>query len=72
MTKYINKILNKFRFNNLNPVSTPMDPKIKLEPNKEQATSVKYFDRRPPQRRQRRASDGPATATMAVTSLSIF
>jgi hypothetical protein len=27
-------------------------------------TSVKYFDRRPPQRRQRRASDGPATAVV--------
>ncbi|TVY50555.1 Retrovirus-related Pol polyprotein from transposon TNT 1-94 [Lachnellula cervina] len=45
MAKYINKILNKFGFNNLNPSKTPIDSNIKLEPNKEQAspTAIKYF-----------------------------
>jgi hypothetical protein len=45
MAKYINKKLDKFGFNDLNPVSTPMDPKIKLEPNKDQATTknIKYY-----------------------------
>jgi hypothetical protein len=33
MAKYINKLLNKFGFNNLNPVATPMEVKIKLKPN---------------------------------------
>jgi hypothetical protein len=35
-------------------------------------TSVKLFDRRPPQRRQRRASDSPATPATVATSLSIL
>ncbi|TVY47171.1 Retrovirus-related Pol polyprotein from transposon TNT 1-94 [Lachnellula cervina] len=45
IAKYINKILNKFGFNNLNPFKTPMDSNIKLEPNKEQASpaAIKYF-----------------------------
>ncbi|TVY37748.1 hypothetical protein LCER1_G008790 [Lachnellula cervina] len=44
MAKYINKILNKFSFNNLNPSKTPMDSNIKLEPNKEQARSLLYLE----------------------------
>jgi hypothetical protein len=40
--------------------------------DKNDITSVKYFDHRPPQRRQRRASDGPATPTTAATSLSML
>jgi hypothetical protein len=45
ITKYINKILDKFRFNNLNPINIPMNPKIKLKPNKDQATTenIKYY-----------------------------
>jgi hypothetical protein len=35
-------------------------------------TSVKYFNRRPPQRQQRRVSDGPVTPATAAISLSIF
>jgi len=33
ITKYINKLLNKFKFNNLNPASTSIKTKIKLEFN---------------------------------------
>ncbi|TVY50587.1 Retrovirus-related Pol polyprotein from transposon TNT 1-94 [Lachnellula cervina] len=45
IAKYINKILNKFGFSNLNPSKTPIDSNIKLEPNKEQASpaAIKYF-----------------------------
>jgi hypothetical protein len=45
IVKYINKILNKFGFNNLNPINTSIDPKIKLEPNKDQTTAenIKYY-----------------------------
>jgi len=43
--KYINKILNKFGFNDLKPAKTPMDPKVKLVLNKEQAKAneIQYF-----------------------------
>jgi hypothetical protein len=34
ITKYINKIINKFGFNNLNFINIPIDPKIKLKSNK--------------------------------------
>ena len=44
---YINKLLKKFDMFNSTPKYTPLDPKIKLEPNKEQATKeeIKYFQR---------------------------
>ncbi|TVY37904.1 Copia protein [Lachnellula occidentalis] len=43
MAKYINKILNKFSVNNLNPSKTPIDSNIKLEPNKEKARLLLYL-----------------------------
>ena len=44
-TKYIEKVLEKFNMINLNPVSTPLDLKYKLELNDKQATKedIKYF-----------------------------
>jgi hypothetical protein len=43
--KYINKLLIKYNLEDCNPSYTPMDPKVKLEPNKETATKqqVKWF-----------------------------
>jgi len=35
---YIDKVLAKFNMKNCNPASTPIDSKIKLEPNKNFAT----------------------------------
>ncbi|TVY31370.1 hypothetical protein LCER1_G009428, partial [Lachnellula cervina] len=45
IAKYINKILNKFGFNNLNSIKTLIDSNIKLESNKKQASlaAIKYF-----------------------------
>jgi hypothetical protein len=44
-TKYINKVLERFGMSNAKPVSTPLDPKIKLEPNNKQASKddIKLF-----------------------------
>jgi hypothetical protein len=44
--------------------------KLKTLKNLYNITSVKYFDRRPPQRRQRRASDGPATGQRRASDAS--
>ena len=43
--RYINKLLIKYNMEDCNPAYTPMDPKIKLEPNKELATKeqIKWF-----------------------------
>lgn len=38
-TKYIESILHKEGMENVNPVSTPLDPNVKLEPNPEAAES---------------------------------
>lgn len=38
-TKYIKSILHKEGMENVNPVSTPLDPNVKLEPNPEAAES---------------------------------
>jgi len=45
IAKYINKLLNKFKFNNLNPASTPIKTKIKLESNSKQinAENINYY-----------------------------
>jgi len=45
MAKYINKLLDKFKFNNLNPVFTLMETKIKLEPNPKQTNieNINYY-----------------------------
>ena len=42
---YIKKVLAKYSMENCNPISTPLDSKIKLEPNKEQASrdEIKWF-----------------------------
>jgi hypothetical protein len=42
---YINKMLEKFNMINCKPVNTPMDSKIKLEPNNEKATinDIKWY-----------------------------
>ncbi|XP_071686991.1 secreted RxLR effector protein 161-like [Rutidosis leptorrhynchoides] len=42
---YIEKILNKFHFENCSPVSTPMDPTIKLFPNKGHPVSQLEYSR---------------------------
>jgi hypothetical protein len=44
-TKYINKMLNKFKFDNINPSKTPMDSSAKYEPNAGQASKedIKLF-----------------------------
>ena len=34
-THYINSLLQKFGLENLNPVSTPLDPNVKLDGNKD-------------------------------------
>ena len=36
LKKYINKAFNKFKILDYKDVATPMDPKTKMEPNKEQ------------------------------------
>jgi hypothetical protein len=43
--KYINKVLEKFNMQDCNPIYTPMDSKIKFEPNKLQASEsdIKWF-----------------------------
>ena len=43
--RYINKLLIKYNIEDYNPAYTPIDPKIKLEPNKELATKeqIKWF-----------------------------
>jgi hypothetical protein len=45
IAKYINKILDKFGFNNLNFINISINPKIKLELNKDQviAENIKYY-----------------------------
>ena len=45
ITKYINKILNKFNFNNLNLSKTLINNNIKIKPNKKQTKleTIKYF-----------------------------
>ena len=43
--KYIDKVLAKYNMQDCNPIYTPLDSKLKLEPNKEQATKelIKWF-----------------------------
>jgi hypothetical protein len=41
--KYINKILAKYGFKDLNPAKTPMDSKTKLEPNKGRAKASETY-----------------------------
>ena len=45
ITKYINKILNKFNFNNLNFSKILINNNIKIKPNKKQTKpeTIKYF-----------------------------
>ena len=44
-THYIEKILKKFRFEDCHPVGTPMDPNVKLLPNKGNAVSQHEYSR---------------------------
>jgi len=45
ITKYINKLLDKFKFNNLNLIFIPIETKIKLEPNPKQVNieNINYY-----------------------------
>lgn len=43
---YIEKILDKFDFKNCSPTSTPMDPQLKLLPNKGKAVSQLEYSKR--------------------------
>jgi hypothetical protein len=45
IAKYINKLLDKFGFNNLSPINTLIETKIRLELNPEQTNTedIKYY-----------------------------
>lgn len=41
-TDYINKVINKFKMNECNPISTPMEPGLKLEEVKDEQLADQY------------------------------